>query len=138
MIEYLGHGHWHFDGTPIVPNEFSKQKLSDLHISEKEKTAITEFSNRIKSTLRNDLLLVKLFGSKVRGDFREYSDIDIYILVRKNTAQIYSQIAQITSDIWFKFDIQLSPVVYDAHEEDVNLKMASPFFQSVYTEGIRL
>jgi predicted nucleotidyltransferase len=48
-------------------------------LTEKEKMAVKRFSSRLKSELGNDLMLVKLIGSKAKGDFSSESDIDIWL-----------------------------------------------------------
>jgi len=38
---------------------------------------------KLREELGEDIVLIRLFGSKIRGDFTKDSDIDIFILVKK-------------------------------------------------------
>ncbi|MDI6738499.1 MAG: nucleotidyltransferase domain-containing protein, partial [Nanoarchaeota archaeon] len=52
------------------------------YLTKKERKALEEFSFRLKDFLGKNLVFVKLFGSKVRGDFNKDSDIDILLILR--------------------------------------------------------
>jgi len=81
---------------------------------------------------------MSVFGSKVRGDFRETSDIDILVIVKERSLRIMDQIAEITSDLNIKYDLSISPVVFSEEEYDVNSKMASPISLAIHEEGLLL
>lgn len=114
-------------------NRLSKSKLSPL-----ERKAITAFSRRLKKLLGNQLLSIKLFGSKVRGDDHKDSDIDIYVLIRRQSITSLSKVARVTSAIWWDFDVLLSTVTFDLEEQAKNLAMHSFFFEAVEREGVRI
>ncbi len=52
----------------------------------------------------NYILNIRLFGSKVRGDFEKDSDIDIFILVRKK-GDIRDKISDIAADYFFEHNV---------------------------------
>ncbi len=112
--------------------------ISNIKLQPKEQKAIKSFSSNIKKLLGNQLISIQLFGSKARGDFNGGSDIDIFILIRKQTLSSIKKIAKVTSDTWWKYDILLSPVMYDIEEYRKNLGMHSFFFESIQNEGISL
>ena len=114
------------------------KKFSQLKLSASERKAIKEFSRRLKKSLGKKLVRILLFGSKVRGDFHEESDIDIYVIVREKTLSVLEKVAEMSADVWDEFDISLSPVVYSLFEEEKNLGMHSFFFEAVQKEGIPL
>lgn len=84
------------------------------------------------------MLSIKLFGSKVSGDYHKDSDIDIYVIVKKKTIKVHDNIAEIDADVYDKYEVFLSPVVYSEYEEQKNLEMHSFFFEAVQKEGIPL
>ncbi len=114
------------------------KKLSQININTKERKAISLFAQRLKKSLGNQLVSVQLFGSKVRGDSKKDSDIDIYIIVKEKSSKIHDKISEIDADILDQFGVLLSPVVYSVYEEKKNLEMHSFFFESVRREGILL
>jgi len=48
-----------------------------------EKKVIKAFIKELKEKLGNEIINIRIFGSKVRGDFEKDSDIDIFIVVKK-------------------------------------------------------
>jgi predicted nucleotidyltransferase len=112
------------------------RRLSQIKLDPRERKAINAFSRRLKKALGKQLVSVLLFGSKVRGDSHVESDIDVYVLVRRNSINVIDRIATVTADILNRYDILISPVSYDLHEERKNLELGSFFFEAVKKEGI--
>ena len=114
------------------------KRLSDVRLKTQERKAINAFSRRVKAALGKQVISVLLFGSKARGKSNSDSDIDIYILVKKNTLGVGEKIAEITAAILNEYEILLSPVSYDLNEERKNLELGSFFFEAVKKEGISI
>jgi predicted nucleotidyltransferase len=108
------------------------------YLNQLEKNTIHSFVEELKRRLGNEVVNIVLFGSKIRGDFNEESDIDIFILVRKKTPEIRDKIGDLTADYIFDYNIPLSPVVYDLFEYQKNKELGSFFFENVEKEGILL
>ena len=110
-----------------------------LHnLSRDEKEIVESFVEDLRNTLGNEIIKIVLFGSRTRGDFREESDIDIFILVREKTSDIIDKVGDLTADYIFNGDIPLSPVLYDLFEYQKNKELGSFFFENVEKEGISL
>lgn len=61
------------------------------YLNNQEKKVIESFVKELRKRLGNNIISIRLFGSKVKGDFKEDSDIDIFILVKeKREAKIPS------------------------------------------------
>jgi predicted nucleotidyltransferase len=58
-----------------------KEKL--VFLNKLEKKIVMLFVKELKEKLGNDIITIRLFGSKVRGDFGKDSDIDIFILIKR-------------------------------------------------------
>ena len=108
------------------------------HLSKTEIYAIEQFGETVKSRLGEYVVKMSIFGSKVRGDYRAASDIDVLVIVKERSLRIMDQIAEITSDLNIKYDLSISPVVFSEQEYDMNAKMASPFSLAVREEGVSL
>lgn len=111
-------------------------KIKYLNKYEKEK--LFNFVEDIRKIARNEIITIKLFGSKLTGNFHEESDIDVFILVRKKNRKLCDELTDISSDYWFKQDVPISPVIYDLYEYKVNKRMHSPFFEEIDKKGILL
>lgn len=103
-----------------------------------EEQAVTQFISRIKNELGNDLSSIHLFGSKVRGDFDQDSDIDILIIVKTNKSELFDKIVDAQVESSLKYDANLSPVIFSEEEFLKNKEMGSPFVKNIEREGILL
>jgi len=78
-----------------------------------------------------------LYGSRARGDFSKYSDWDLLILLNENIS--FDKKLAINDklfDIELEVDEILIPIIHNVDEwEDLK---ATPFYQNVQREGIRI
>jgi predicted nucleotidyltransferase len=102
-----------------------------------EKKVIKAFAKELKEKLGNEIITIRIFGSKVRGDFEKDSDIDIFILVKRKR-DIRDKISDIAADYFFQFNVPLAPVVYSLLEYEKNKELGSFFFEQVEKEGVVL
>lgn len=108
------------------------------YFSQVEKKVVQSYVEELKNRIGNEIVKIVLFGSKVRGDFNQESDIDIFVLVREKTPDIRDRVGNLTADYIFDHDIPLSPVLYDLDEYNQNRKLRSFFFENVEKEGVTL
>jgi predicted nucleotidyltransferase len=102
-----------------------------------EKKVIKAFVKELKEKLGNEIITIRIFGSKVRGDFEKDSDIDIFILVKRKR-DIRDKISDIAANYFFQFNVPLAPVVYSLLEYEKNKELGSFFFEQVEKEGVVL
>jgi len=107
-------------------------------LNKREKEIITSFAKELKEKLGNDIIIIRLFGSKVRGDFKKDSDIDIFILVKERTSKIRDIISEIEVEYDLKYNLPISTVLYNLFEYKKNKELNSFFFENVEKEGIVL
>ncbi|MDE3056819.1 MAG: nucleotidyltransferase domain-containing protein, partial [Bacteroidota bacterium] len=81
---------------------------------------------------------VVIFGSRVRGDFHGSSDLDVMIIIDQMDIEVKDKVIHILHEAELEYDVPLSPVLYTAHEYEMNKKLGSPFFERVEKEGIVL
>ncbi len=108
------------------------------YMNHTERTAIERFSETVKSRLGESVVRISVFGSKVRGDYKPTSDIDVLVIVKDRSLRVMDQIAEITSDLNIEYDLSIAPVVFSEPEFDMNAQMASPFSLAVREEGFLL
>ncbi len=102
----------------------------------REQNIVEEAAERLSRNGR--VLRIVAFGSRVRGDFRADSDLDLLIIVDKKDRVIKDFIVGLIYDYELDTDISFSPTVLSLHELEVNRQMGSPFLKSVEAEGIVL
>jgi predicted nucleotidyltransferase len=89
------------------------------HLTDIENRGLDDFKKAILDLLKNSLVMLRLFGSKARGDFGNGSDLDVAIVIRgdidrKLKERIYEIAFEITFSVDYAFNI--SPVVFTEEE----------------------
>ena len=95
---------------------------------------------QVKDVLGDRLDSVILFGSYARGNYEEYSDVDVMILVdlpKENICTFRKAIFDITFELGWENQVLISPVI-ESVEIFSKFGEASGFFKSVATEGVRI
>lgn len=108
------------------------------YLNKEEKRVINSFVKELRKRLGDEIIDIRLFGSKVRGDFKEDSDIDIFILVKERTSDIGDVIAEIEVSHDIEYGLPLSTVLYSLFEYKKNKELGSFFFENVEKEGVVL
>ena len=101
---------------------------------------LKDYIYEIKSILGEDFLSATLYGSAVRNEMTEESDIDIAIFTNRRSEDFYemiNKIAGITFEYSTRFDLMLSPVFINNGEYQRMVKIL-PYYQSIQKEGVTL
>ncbi len=109
-----------------------------LRLSEKEQLVLKKFREVLGKTLGRNLVEVKLFGSKARGDARKDSDIDVVVITATGDWHICDVIYSIVTDILLEDEICISPKVINKKDYDRLYKMRTPFIKNIIREGITI
>lgn len=113
-------------------------KNSMEYLTATEKDVLKQFATLIHAALGENLSRMELFGSKVRGNSSEGSDMDILVIVKERTLDVMDKIAEITAELNLEYNLSISPVIFSEYEYKVNTDMASPFTLTIEAEGVRL
>jgi len=90
----------------------------------------------LKEALGEKLSEVILFGSYSRGDYSQYSDIDLLILVETDPGKEETQMVDdLVASYSLKYDMVISGIVYPA---EIYRRFNTPFLQNVKEEGIAI
>ena len=107
-----------------------------VHISD----VMQEFAKSVRKILGNSLDSVIVYGSNARGDYSEFSDIDVMLLVslgEEGIKKISDQISDLAFDFMMKYGVDISPVMTNIDHFNYwadNL----PYYRNVRDEGVRL
>ena len=112
-------------------------KTSLEFLNKTEKNVVTSFVKELKKKVGDDIIAIRLFGSKVRGDFEKDSDIDIFVLVKRKE-ETRDKISDIAADYVYEYNVPLAPVIYSVFEYEKNRELGSFFFEQVEREGVSL
>ena len=103
-----------------------------------EKEALRRITDILRAELHEQIVAVYAFGSKVRGDFDEWSDFDVLILVRDKNSELEERIVSIFVDEEIKAGLSFTPVIKDHHSFELEKRHNSPFYWNIIKEGVSL
>jgi predicted nucleotidyltransferase len=78
---------------------------------------------------------MKIFGSTVRGERREDSDIDVFVLLPKVNRKIEEDLFDIAYDLELEYDCLIDLIVFDEKALDGKFG-TTPIYQKVLSEGM--
>ncbi len=113
-------------------------KIMKSYLKKSEQKAVTEFIKKIRLQFGDNLLSARLFGSKVRGDFSDESDIDVLLILREFNTVFIDKIVDALIDFQLEYETNISPVIFSEHEYKINSELGSPFIKNVEQESILL
>ena len=77
--------------------------LDSAHLSTREKVSLQEFIDRILHKFKDKIVLIRLYGSKARGDFYKESDIDLLIVLKEKDKAVEDLIVEAEYERWKEF-----------------------------------
>lgn len=118
--------------------EFLKYRSADA--TEKRRKILSRFVDEVKKIYDKNLKKVILYGSYARGDFRDYSDIDVLVLLDFDEETLQKQkkeLSNMTYDFNTENNIEISALAV-SYSQYVSLKNIHPLYQNVEIDGVIL
>ncbi len=99
---------------------------------------VKDYVNCLKASIEDDLEDVILYGSRARGDFKEFSDYDILVIHSQETNSNYIQDAILEAEVKIMdlYDTLVSSILYTSQEWDKKKKY--PLGLNIQREGISI
>jgi len=107
-----------------------------MALNTKEKSVLKRFKASLEKSLGNQLIELKLFGSKARGDDLPDSDVDVLVIVAGDDWHIRDTVYDIATDILLQTDLCISPKVISKNIFDRLKKESSSFIHNVSRDAI--
>jgi predicted nucleotidyltransferase len=109
-----------------------------VNLKPRDAAAVEEFVRRLRSVLGENLVELKLFGSKATGKDQPDSDIDVLVAVEKNGVDVEDTVLDIAFETNLKHDVYISPRVIDRATLADPVWKITPFLKAIAEEGIPL
>lgn len=111
-----------------------------VSLTDNEKKALQRFKEKLLDKLGSQIISIKLFGSKARGDAHPESDIDILIIVKDNNRKNTDGIIDTEWDVLeeFNFDVYLSPISYSKEEFEYANKLQTNFSLNIAEDSVEI
>jgi predicted nucleotidyltransferase len=101
-----------------------------------DQQALQAFVEYLQKSVPDQLEFMALFGSKVRGDSQEDSDIDVLVILSKEDRELRREILKRAARFSLEYDVLLSPRVIGAERWE-KIRGFS-FYQNVRQEAAGL
>ena len=109
-------------------------------MEERDRNLVLEFKKRLPADVIAHIRKVIAFGSRVRGQGEEDSDLDLLILVDRKTPELESKIEDIAYQVMWDHDFKpiISIKVFTEAGYLTSLKEGFSFYKAIEREGITL
>ncbi|ODS33998.1 MAG: Nucleotidyltransferase domain protein [Candidatus Scalindua rubra] len=106
-------------------------------MNEKDRELILKFKNRLPSDVKGHLRQIIVFGSRVKGEAKEDSDIDVIALVDKKTPEIERKLEDVAYQVMWDHDFKpiISLKVFAELQFNNAIKKGFSFYEHVQKEG---
>jgi len=99
---------------------------------------LNKFRKALEKAFGKNLLEVRLFGSKARGDGEKDSDLDVLVITAKGDWRLRDVAYGIVTDIFLDDFIDISPKVINKSQYKHLIEINSPFIKNVIKDGITI
>lgn len=100
--------------------------------------ALATIAKMLKERFSERIENIYVFGSRVRGDYSDDSDIDVLILVFNKTPDLEREIISLIVDAEETMNMSFTPVVKDSASFTRERENNSPFYKNIINEGTLL
>jgi predicted nucleotidyltransferase len=112
--------------------------IGRVKLRPKDAAAIEEFVERLRKVLGDNVIEVKLFGSKATGKDQPDSDMDVLVAVDKGGVEVEDEVLDIAFETNLKHEVYISPRVIDRATLTDPVWRITPFLRAIAEEGILL
>jgi predicted nucleotidyltransferase len=113
--------------------------MSDgLRIATQDADALRDFARKVRVLLGPQLVEIRLYGSKARGEDAPDSDIDVAVVVRGTSTEVEDQVLDIAFEVNLAYGVYISPRVIPHAVLDDPVWKLTPFLQAIQKDGVPL
>ena len=109
-----------------------------LALAEKEDIAIREFKKKLLERLGENLVGMKLFGSRARGRYREGSDIDLLIILKEENRVIEDILIDTRLEILNEFDVYPEIISFSLARYKFFKDLQVPFLLNIEKDAVSI
>ena len=100
--------------------------------------SLTKAGDRLRARIPNEVVNIYAFGSRVRGDHGDNSDLDILVVVQARTMDVEQAVIDVFFEEEMRNGITIEPTIKEFTSFELERKHHSPFYENVVTEGIAI
>jgi predicted nucleotidyltransferase len=112
--------------------------MTNLPLAPVEREAVARFASSLYQSFPGLVQSLRLFGSKARGDARPDSDIDLLVVVKHESYQLWEAIQNLAADVSLNYDVFLSVKVMATSRYAYLRNLDVLLIRNIEQEGIEL
>ena len=106
--------------------------------SPRTRAAIRDYVRRVSTDLADAVASITLYGSQAREEAEAESDIDLFIVMRRDTPALREVLADIAWQVQFEHGVVISDIIRSLSQLRLMQAHRFPYYQSIEREGILL
>lgn len=111
-------------------------KLKQLSAAEKK--ALAAFQERLTKEFGNNIIELRLFGSRSRAEGDEQSDLDVAVIVQRESSRLRHNIYDIAAAIFLEKEVNISPLILSTAKFNWLKSIERRLALDIEKEGIKL
>ena len=106
--------------------------------SSRTRAVIEDYVRQVSTDLADAVAFITLYGSQARGEAGAESDIDLFIVVGRDTPALREALAEIAWQVQFEHGVVISDIIRNLGQLRLMQAHRFPYYQSIERDGILL
>jgi predicted nucleotidyltransferase len=117
-----------------------KERVMTRKLSDRDHRIVHEFKDSLLEALADRLKLIKLFGSRARGEAEEWSDLDVLVVLVNGDSSVREDVRQIRYKTMWRHNFRplISLLLLSEEEYDNLNRLRARLWQNIEREGITI
>lgn len=107
-------------------------------LTKKEAEALRLFKQELLKQFPDQVEELKLFGSKARGEANKFSDVDVWVVMKKGSWRDHFPMRKISTSVMLDTDVDLSLHIFTTEDLRWMRRSGSPLLMNVEAEGVSI
>jgi predicted nucleotidyltransferase len=103
-------------------------------LSDRDQEALAAFAAEVRAAFPE--ARVWAFGSRVRGEATEESDLDLCVVLEKRTSESRGRVSDIAWEVGFERDVLLTTIVFSKEDFEKGPVSDSALVHTILAEGV--
>jgi predicted nucleotidyltransferase len=100
--------------------------------------ALVAYLTRIAQAYPDLVVSVTLYGSQARGESQAESDIDLLLLIRRDSIGLRQALSDLAWAVQFEYGVVISDIIRNLDQWEQMRRERFPFYQNIEREGLVL
>ncbi len=100
--------------------------------------AVVAYVRRVTADYADEVLSITLYGSQARGEADFESDIDLFVVIRRDNQALRQALIDLAWQVQFEHNVIISDIIRSVAQLSQMQASQFPFYQNLEQEGILL